>query len=131
MTRAYQIQRPSTAFSLSTGKKRPRKESVDHLRWVRTLECLVTGKRPADAAHIRYADPKYGKRETGRGEKPHDMFTVPLHRSEHDAQHAQNELEYWKSKGIDPIQVALALYGASGDDEAAEIILREARARGK
>ncbi len=131
MTRAYQIQRPATAFTLSTGKKRPRKESVDHLKFIRGLPCLVTGKRPADAAHIRYADPRYGKRETGKSEKPHDMFTVPLHRSEHDAQHKQNEVEYWQSKNIDPIQVALALFGASGDDEAAEMIIREARARMK
>jgi hypothetical protein len=126
--KAYQIERPATAFSLSTGKKkRPRKENEDHLKWIRTLPCLVSGKRPVDAAHVRYADPRYGKREVGGQEKPDDRWAVPLHRSEHDKQHSGDERSYWSVLGIDPCQVALALSGMSGDDEAAEVILLEAR----
>lgn len=128
--KAYQIPRDPEAFSLSTGKKkRPRKQDDAHLRWIRTLPCLVTGKRPADAAHVRYAAPSYGKREVGGGEKPDDRWAVPLHRSEHTVQHSLDEREYWESKSIDPCSVALALFGMSGDDEAAEVILREARKR--
>lgn len=128
MSKAYQIERPATAFSLSTGKqKRPRKKDDNHLRWIRTLPCVVTGSRPVDAAHVRYADPVYGKREVGGAEKPDDRWAVPLCRSEHDAQHKMNERDYWKSKSIDPCAVALALFGMSGDDEMAEVILRHAR----
>lgn len=130
MTKAYQIERPATAFSLSTGKqRRPRKEAPDHLKWIRTLTCLVSGKPGPDAAHIRYADPRYAKRQTGMQEKPDDRWAVPLHRSEHTDQHDQNEKAYWASKGIDPCSVALALFAISGDDEGAEVILRTARER--
>lgn len=129
MSPAYQIPRDSEAFSLSTGKKkRPREKDDNHLRWIRTLPCLVTGRRPVDAAHIRYSDPVYGKRETGGGEKPSDKFAVPLCREEHEAQHKMgDERAYWKSKGIDPCSVALSLFAMTENDEAAEVILREAR----
>lgn len=130
MSKAYQIERPDTAFSLSTGKqKRPRKHDIDHLKWVRSLPCLVSGKRPADAAHVRYADPKYGKREVGGQEKPDDRWAVPLHRSEHDKQHGMNERDYWNQTGMDPLMIALALFNASGDDEMGEVIIREAQRR--
>jgi len=123
------IVRPLTAFALSSGKrKRPRLEDDTHLRFIRGLPCLVTGKRDhIEAAHIRYGDVVLAKRETGKGEKPSDLWTVPLHTDEHRLQHTMNEQEYWKSKGINPLHVALALYANSGDDEAAEVIIREAR----
>lgn len=128
--RAQRIVPPETAFALSGGKKRPRKEDGTHLAWIRTLPCLVTGKRNVDAAHIRYACPQLGKRAVGGGEKPDDRWCVPLSREQHTIQHSTNEEDYWKSVKIDPIQVALALFGISGDDEAAEIIIREARPKG-
>lgn len=123
------ILRPDTAFSLSTGKrKRPRVEAGAHLKWIRTLPCLVTGKRAwVEAAHIRYADHGAGKREVGKGEKPDDKWAIPLSAKEHRAQHDTNERLYWAGKGINPIETALRLWAASGDDEAAEIIIRQAR----
>jgi hypothetical protein len=126
---ATQIKRPDTAFALATtsGKKRPREHDKDHLKFVSGLPCLITGTRPVDVAHIRYADPRYGKRQTGGSEKPHDKFTVPLCRAKHDEQHSGSEREFWAKHKIDPIQVALALWANTGDDETAEIILRESR----
>lgn len=126
---------PSTAFSLGRGKKRPRKESVDHLKWIRSLPCIITGKRGlVAAAHVRYGDPAYGKRETGLGEKPDDRWSVPLshhlHTGDLATQHANGEREWWAGHKIDPLSVALALHGMSGDDEAAETILRNARKHG-
>lgn len=122
------IIREPTAFSLSsTRKKRPRAESQDHLKWIRTLPCLVTGQRPCDAAHIRYGDMRRGKREVGKSEKPDDKWTVPLHHSVHMDQHSAGEALWWASKGIDPIAVASLLWGCTGDDEIAEVIIREAR----
>lgn len=117
---------PDTAFRRSTAK-RPREERPDHLAWIRTLPCVVTGQRPAEAAHIRYGNATFGKRETGMGEKPDDKWTVPLHHSVHMAQHAAGEREWWRSHDINPLLVALLLWDASGDDERAAIILREAR----
>lgn len=122
------VVRPDTAFSLSSRReKRPRAEDGKHLAWTRTLPCLVTGLRPVDPAHIRYGDMKYGKRETGKSEKPDDKWVVPLHRSIHTDQHAAGERAWWAEKKIDPLPIALALWGCSGDDDIAEVILREAR----
>lgn len=43
---AMQIKREATAFSLSpaSGQKRPRVTSDEHLRWIRTLPCILTGR---------------------------------------------------------------------------------------
>lgn len=123
--RAQRIVPPSTAFSVvRTKQKRPRIEDEAHLKWIRTLRCCIRGTPNPDPAHIRSANPVYGKRETGGGEKPSDKWVVPLSREEHDAQHAAgNELLWWASKGIDPFGLALALHSCSGDDEVAEGIL--------
>lgn len=123
------IVRPSTAFALSgTRKKRPRVEDDAHLRFIRLLPCCVTGVRTGiEAAHVRYGDITYGKRETGASEKSDDRWTVPLSQEQHRDQHAHNEREWWISKGIDPLKLAMLLHANSGDDEACECIIREAR----
>lgn len=124
---AFRLVRPDTAFSIAPakGKKRPRETDEKHLAWIRTQPCVITGLRPVEAAHVRYGDPFYGKRETGGGEKPSDKWAVPLsclmHRQQHDA---GDERAWWEAKGIDPLRLALALYSVSGDDEAAETIIR-------
>ena len=70
MVAATRILRPETAFSLSPskGKRRPREHDDKHLAFIRTLPCVITGKRPVEAAHVRYADLAYGKRETAQAE---------------------------------------------------------------
>ena len=124
------IIRPDTAFSVArTKQKRPRIEDKAHLEFIRSLRCCLCGKPNPDPAHIRSANPIYGKRETGGAEKASDKWTVPLCREEHEQQHAAgNELLWWASKRIDPFGLALALYAASGDDEIAQGILNANRA---
>lgn len=124
----YAIRRHPEAFSLSpTDKKRPAKKDAGYLSWLHELPCLVTGTRPVEAAHVSYADPRYGKRERGKGEKADDRWAIPLSRAEHNRQHSMDERAYWQSVGIDPLQVALALYGVKGDNTMAEIIIKNAR----
>lgn len=122
---------PDTAFRMSHGKKRPRIENGQHLAWIRTLPCLVTGRGDGiEAAHCRYGDAVFGKRETGKGERPDDRWALPLHRDQHKDQHAHgDERDWWAKLGIDPLQICLALYHVSGDDQAALGILDEARKR--
>lgn len=117
-----------------TRQRRPRRSALVHLAWIRTLPCLVTGQRGnVDAAHIRYGDRRLGKPAVGMGEKPEDRWTVPLLHSLHvgdgNSQHANGEKSWWQSHGIDPVVVALALFGATGDTELALGILQEARKR--
>lgn len=95
-------------------QRQPRIEDAAHLAYVRTLPCLVC-KRPGpnDPAHLRSPALQYGKRYTGKGEKPDDKWTVPLCRKDHDDQHRRNELLWWASKGIpDPFAVAKAIYAS-------------------
>lgn len=125
---AYELIRPATAFSVTRTKQRkPRQKDDTHLRWVRSLPSLVPGSGHVEAAHIRYADPRYFKRETGMGEKPDDRWVVPLCAEEHRRQHAMNEQDYWIAAGIDPVFVAAMLWNNTGNDEAAEQILAQAQ----
>lgn len=133
--KAFKIDRPETAFSNDPGRrlrKRPREQDAEHLRWVRTLPCLLTGRRDTvEAAHVRYPDPRYAKPETGMGVKPHDRWVVPLvrdlHREGPESQHDSNERAWWYARRVDPVAVAAALWSCTGDDESGELILKMAR----
>lgn len=109
-------------------QRQPRIRDERHLKWIRTLPCLIGGTTEAvEAAHIRYSDVVFGKRETGKGERPDDRWTVPLSRDQHADQHRHGEKSWWGLKGINPLSVAQALWECSGDTGAAETILRKAR----
>lgn len=119
-------------------QRRPRKESPKHLDFIRRLPCCHPGCDRSDvhAAHIRAAAPHLGKRPVGVGEKPSDVWTVPLCGDHHlfgpDAQHREgDEIAWWRQRGIDPFPLALALYAASGDHQTAAIIIRLTKERAK
>jgi hypothetical protein len=126
MTSGY-LRRPDSAFSV-TKQRRPREKDKAHLIWLATLPCAVCGSyKDVEAAHYRSADRRWGKPSTGMGEKPHDRWALPLCAEHHRLQHSTNEEEFWKGYGIDAPVMCLALFGASGDDEAAQQILQEHR----
>ena len=133
---AFRIERPATAFSAapSKGARRPRRFHDNHLRFIRSLPCCVCGSRKfVEAAHVRMASAIHGKRETGTGQKPDDCWSAPLcaehHRTGPEAQHALGEQEFWNRNKIDPCGLALALWCATGDEERAEAVINETRAR--
>jgi hypothetical protein len=98
--------------------KTPRQHDVKHLNFIRGLPCLICQNNiETQTAHIRYAEPRAGKRQTGKGEKPSDRWTVPLCGGHHIAQHSMDERAFWEGVGCDPIFVAMALYGVSGNHE--------------
>lgn len=88
-------------------QRQPRVRDERHLRLIRQLPCLICGRYPAEAAHIRYGDAEHGKPKTGAGEKPDDKWTLPLcaehHRTGKDAQHGAGERRWWESWGVDPL----------------------------
>lgn len=96
--------------------KQPRKHDKKYLGLVAQLPSVLSGKRPVHVCHVRYGDLDKGKRHTGMGEKPDDMWTVPLTPDEHqfgsDAQHKSNEKKWWEKHGIDPIALCKRLYAA-------------------
>lgn len=125
---AYQLARHPEAFTRDgrrSKQKRPRVNADGHLKWVRTLPCLVTGQHGVEAAHIRFADPRYRKPAVGMAEKPDDKWVVPLSPAEHRRQHSMNEQAYWAEVGIDPVFVAMLLWNNTGDDEEGESIIRQ------
>ena len=130
--RGYRFIRPNTAFTASSRFRRPRHRSGLHLKWIRTLPCAICGKQGGiHAAHLRAASPLHGKLATGIGQKPDDSWTTPLcaehHILDEAAQHQDQELKFWKRHAIDPFVLALALWRASGDDEAAFMIISQLR----
>jgi hypothetical protein len=127
---AMAIRKLPTAFSITkpSTKKQPRQHVESHLRFIRSLPCLVTGARDVEAAHIRYGNMRWGKHSTGMGEKPDDQWVVPLSTKMHREQHDFGDEElWWRQKGIDPVLIAMALWRATGDEQACESIIREAR----
>src|SRR5262249_13945690 len=77
----------------------------EHVKSVAKQPCLVCGRRPADAHHLRFAQ------SPALGRKVSDEFTVPLCRGHHREVHrCGDESRWWKSAGIDPSPAARALW---------------------
>ena len=84
----------------------------DHLRFVMQQPCLLCGRKPSDAHHIRFVQPR------ALGRKASDEYAVPLCRSHHRAVHrAGDEKAWWKQADIDPIKVARKLWKRTRMDE--------------
>jgi len=89
--------------------------SPTYLDLIRQLPCILSG-RPAEAAHIRYADSRFGKTETGAGRKPDDMWCLPLapelHRLNIGCQHdAGDERAWWAQWGLEPLEICQRMQG--------------------
>jgi hypothetical protein len=67
--------------SLLTLSEPKRLRSKDHLRFVAHQPCLICGRRPSQAHHVRYAQPR------GLRLKVSDEFTVPLCAIHHTENH--------------------------------------------
>ena len=109
-------------------QRQPREHDAKHLVFLRGLPCLIC-KDPihTEAAHVRYSDPTVDKRKVGIAEKPDDKWAVPLCGTEHRMQHSMGEREFWEMHGINPLEIAIALYAVSGDHEAGEQIVADVR----
>jgi hypothetical protein len=77
----------------------------EHVKAVAKRPCLVCGRRPADAHHLRFAQ------SPALGRKVSDEFTVPLCRGHHREVHrCGDESAWWIKGGIDPTAAARALW---------------------
>ncbi len=89
-----------------TFKTARRLRDKSHLLNVGALPCLICGRQPSHAHHLRYAQPH------GLSQKVSDEFVVPLcflhHRELHDA---GSERDWWHRQGLDPLPVASAALG--------------------
>jgi len=77
----------------------------EHVKSVARQACLICGRRPADAHHLRFAQ------SPALGRKVSDEFTVPLCRGHHREVHrCGDEAAWWNKAGVDPTVSARALW---------------------
>jgi hypothetical protein len=77
----------------------------EHVRYVAQQSCLVCGRKPSDAHHLRFAQTR------ALGRKASDEFTVPLCRGHHRELHRfGDEAKWWRKVAIDPMAIARALW---------------------
>jgi len=113
--------RPQTQRRSDPSKKRQRSSVIDksvlplsaprrvrdreHVRYVAQQSCLICGRRPSDAHHLRFAQSR------ALGRKASDEFTVPLCRGHHREVHrSSDEATWWEKAGFDPTLNARALW---------------------
>jgi ERF superfamily len=76
-----------------------------HLKFVASQPCLVCGRSPADAHHLRFTQPR------AMGRKVSDEFTVPLCRTHHRDNHRfGDEAAWWGRQAIDPVGTSRKLW---------------------
>jgi len=112
---------PKARSYLNRGKKHQRSGAIDksvlplpeprrvrdreHVGHVAQQPCLICGRRPSDAHHLRFAQ------SLALGRKASDEFTVPLCRGHHREVHRSgDEATWWEKAGIDPTVNARALW---------------------
>ena len=79
--------------------------SKEHLRFVASQPCLICGRSPSHAHHLRHAQSR------GLSLKVSDEFTVPLCANHHHQIHTTgNEREWWEERNVDPLEVANGLW---------------------
>ena len=82
-----------------------RVRNKEHLRYVAQQPCLICGRSPGHAHHLRFAQPR------ALGHKVSDEWVVPLCATHHRALHGVgDEKRWWKERGIDPIGHAQILW---------------------
>ena len=77
----------------------------EHVRFVAQQPCLICGRQPCDAHHLRFAQSR------ALGRKVSDEFTVPLCRGHHRELHRHgDEVAWWNAAGVNPKPVAHDLW---------------------
>ena len=77
----------------------------DHVKFVAQHPCLICGRQPSDAHHLRFAQSR------ALGRKVSDEFTVPLCRGHHrEVHHCGDEAAWWQKAGVDPTISARKLW---------------------
>jgi hypothetical protein len=77
----------------------------NHVQYVAKHPCLICGRQPCDAHHLRFSQSR------ALGRKVSDEFTVPLCRGHHREVHGcVDEVAWWRKSGVDPTVAARGLW---------------------
>jgi hypothetical protein len=94
--------------SVLTISEPKRHRSKEHLQYVAQQPCLICGRSPSHAHHIRFAQSK------GLALKVSDEFTVPLCAIHHSENHSTgDERKWWQKRNVDPLAIARRLWEES------------------
>ena len=86
----------------------------EHCRYVATQACLICGRTPSEAHHIRFAQPRALSRKVS------DEYTVPVCRLHHRELHRYgDEASWWAGVNVEPLPIALELWRRSRSAEEA------------
>jgi ERF superfamily len=100
--------RAATVRRRRVAAKTIRLRDKEHCRFVTTQPCVVCGRTPTEAHHIRFAQPR------ALGRKVSDEYAVPVCRLHHRDLHCYgDEASWWAGVGIDPLPIALELWRRS------------------
>jgi hypothetical protein len=110
---AVAVTPPVTSYDASALHRRVAAKTIrlrdkEHCKFVTTQPCVVCGRTPTEAHHIRFAQPR------ALGRKVSDEYTVPVCRLHHRDLHSYgDEASWWAGAGIDPLPIALGLWRRS------------------
>jgi hypothetical protein len=77
----------------------------EHCKLVARQPCVVCGRTPSDAHHLRFAQPR------ALGRRVSDEYTIPVCRVHHRELHRYgDEASWWAGVNLDPVPIALALW---------------------
>jgi hypothetical protein len=102
---AVAVAPPVTSDNASARHRRVAAKTIrlrdrEHCKFVRTEPCVVCGRAPTEAHHIRFAQPR------ALGRKVSDEYTVPVCRLHHRDLHSYgDEASWWVGVGIDPLEL--------------------------
>jgi hypothetical protein len=117
---------PSTAVPIilppksAGGRRRVAAKAIrlrdkEHCRYVTIQPCVVCGRTPSEAHHLRFAQPR------ALGRKVSDEYTVPVCRLHHRELHRYgDEQSWWAGVNVDPLPIALALWRQSRSTDRAQ-----------
>ena len=93
---------PTIVQRRSATAKTIRLRDKEHCKFVAAQPCVVCGRTPAEAHHIRFAQPRALSRKVS------DEYTVALCRVHHRELHRYgDEASWWAGVNIDPLSIAL------------------------
>ena len=89
---------------LAIGEPRRHRDKA-HLKFVASHPCLICGRSPSDAHHLKFTQAR------AMGRKVSDEFTVPLCRTHHRDNHSfGDEVAWWERRAIDPLATSRMLW---------------------
>ena len=109
--------RAATVRRRRVAPKTIRLRDKEHCKFVATQPCVVCGRAPTEAHHIRFAQPR------AFGRKVSDEFTVPVCRLHHREIHRYgDEASWWAAVNVDPTPIALELWRRSHTQLLAQLL---------